>query len=83
MYSLRNVRNEINISNSITYQLPNAWQYQPFCFHLHYYCDDHVAQERISMCANSAQEWAAAETCVEHLSLRCGEAEVLSQGYAK
>ncbi len=46
-------------------------------------CDDHVAQERISMCANSAQEWAAAETCVEHLSLRCGEAEVLSQGYAK
>lgn len=64
-------------------KLPKAWQYQPFCFHLLHYRDGLVAQESISMCANRAQEWVAAENCVEHLSLRCGEAEVLSQGCAK
>lgn len=64
-------------------KLPNAWQYQPFCFHLLHYRDVLVAQECISMCANRAQEWVAAENYVEHLSLRCGEAEVLSQGCAK
>lgn len=82
---LKNIR--IHISGSTWYhtenKLPNAWKYQPFYFHLLHYRDGRVAQECISMCANRAQEWVAAETCVEHLSLRCGEAEVLSQGCAK